>query len=81
MLSELAKATVFVRPCPFCGDTPIMERWHGGGPKKRMIHCVSVHCFVSPSCTGETPTAAARHWNERSAATSRESIELCVLTG
>lgn len=75
MLERAAKAKVFVRPCPFCGETPIMEPWHGGSPKKRMIHCVNDQCYVSPQVTAETPTAAARRWNGRSAATTREQIE------
>lgn len=51
--------------CPFCGDYPVMQKWHGGKPSKRMISCVNLHCYVSPQVTGETPKKAAHHWNFR----------------
>lgn len=54
-----------VLTCPFCGDVPTMERWHGGGPQKRMIHCEGVYCEVTPSVTGETAREAADRWNTR----------------
>jgi hypothetical protein len=75
MREGLAKAKVSVKPCPFCGNFPTMEPWHGGGPKKRMIHCEAEECEVSPSVCAETPTAAARRWNGRSAATNPRQIE------
>lgn len=71
----LANAKVSVKPCPFCGNFPAMERWHGGGPKKRLIHCEAEDCYVLPSVCAETPTAAARRWNARSAAMNAEQIE------
>lgn len=52
-----------------------MEPWHGGGPKKRVIHCVADDCYVSPMVCGETPIAAARGWNARCAALLPQQIE------
>jgi RNA polymerase subunit RPABC4/transcription elongation factor Spt4 len=51
--------------CPFCGDVPTVEPWHGGGPRKIMIHCESERCLVSPQVTGETPDEALSAWNHR----------------
>lgn len=53
------------QPCPFCGEQPIIERWHGGGPQKRMISCESLYCWVRPSVCGETRRQALQHWNMR----------------
>ena len=53
------------KPCPFCGETPEWEPWHGGGPTKIRIGCASDRCMVSPSVTGETPSEAAARWNTR----------------
>lgn len=53
--------------CPFCGDIPEMEPWHGGAPTKVMISCVNDSgCSVLPQVTGETPDEAVEHWNRRS---------------
>ena len=71
---RVAAATVLVKPCPFCGGTPEMWTWHGGGPRKRMILCRSDDCYVSPMVSGETPTAAARRWNARTAASLPQQI-------
>ena len=49
--------------CPFCGSVPTMEPWHGGPPRKRIIHCD--RCAVSPGVTGATPRQAADRWNIR----------------
>lgn len=53
--------------CPFCGGLATMEPWHGGGPRKVMVHCENDDCDVQPSVTGETPLAGANKWNLRRA--------------
>jgi len=52
-------------PCPFCGEAPEMEPWHGGKPTKQMVSCVNDACAVLPQVTGETPALAAEAWNQR----------------
>jgi hypothetical protein len=53
------------KPCPWCGTKPVMEPWHGGGPNKHLVHCVSVRCEVLPSVSGESPREAILLWNRR----------------
>jgi hypothetical protein len=54
-----------LKPCPFCGAAPEHEPWHGGGPDKTMVWCVSEDCVASPSVVGETQDLAADKWNQR----------------
>lgn len=73
----LAKYLPRLLPCPFCGEAPTIEPWHGGKPTKVMISCSGtfanglfgdpsdVTCPVSPSVTGETPSEGIQHWNTR----------------
>jgi len=51
--------------CPFCGASPEIEYWHGGGPNKRLIRCSSDNCDVIPSVTGETEREAIARWERR----------------
>lgn len=52
--------------CPFCGEVPLAEPWHGGRPRKTMVSCQNITCPAAPEVCGETPEAALSYWNERS---------------
>lgn len=51
--------------CPFCGEYPSIQPWHGGRNSKRMIACENDDCTVQPSVTGETKGQALASWNIR----------------
>jgi len=51
--------------CPFCGDTPRIIPWHGGGKRKRLIECDNDECSIGPSITGPTRADAVAKWNIR----------------
>ncbi len=54
-----------IKHCPFCGAQPTIEKWHGGGPKKVMVHCEDDACKVQPQVTGENRIAGIAAWNFR----------------
>lgn len=76
------KVDVLPLPCPFCGESPTIEPWHGGGPEKRLIHCENEDCHTSPSVTGETLGSAVSRWNQRvmpgAVAELIEALSACV---
>ena len=51
--------------CPFCGATPEIQFWPGGGPNKRLISCPGTKCDVQPMVTGETEREAVERWEHR----------------
>jgi hypothetical protein len=54
-----------LKKCPWCGTAPVMQRWHGGGPEKRMLGCDNLDCRLAPAVCGETPEEAIIHWENR----------------
>jgi len=54
-----------VKTCPFCGEVPWAQPWHGGGPNKHMVMCRNDACLVMPEVTGANLSAAVRIWNRR----------------
>lgn len=52
-------------PCPFCGELPGIQSWHGGAKTKRMVNCYNEECYVQPQVTGPTRARAVRNWNQR----------------
>jgi hypothetical protein len=56
------------RPCPWCGQQPTIQYWHGGTPRKRMVTCPdddAAPCEVQPSVTGRNRQVALGKWNNR----------------
>ena len=52
-------------PCPFCGEPPIIQYWHGGPPTKRSIDCQSENCPIHPSACAHTEQQTLDDWNMR----------------
>lgn len=53
------------RRCPWCGELPIIEPWHGGGPRTHRIGCDTETCVVAPSAVASTRAKAIAVWNDR----------------
>ena len=51
--------------CPFCNSLPTIQKWHGGGPRKRLVRCSDEYCPVQPSVSGSTARRALGRWNTR----------------
>ena len=52
-------------PCPWCGEQPEIQPWHGGPPTKRLVGCENEMCDVGPNVTGHTERMAIAAWNKR----------------
>jgi hypothetical protein len=65
-----------IKKCPFCGSTPRMVKWHGGGPAKVAILCRDNSCHVSPMVTGHQPHVAAERWNERNSSRKMDLLSV-----
>lgn len=55
-----------LKPCPFCGGTPIIERWSSGG-LMYMVKCRNPDCPV-PECgypSGHNIKEVYAEWNRR----------------
>lgn len=53
--------------CPFCGEPPTVEPWHGGGKHKTAVHCENEKCPAQPMVTGANLSSALTRWNTRNA--------------
>lgn len=69
MTSEI-EVWIDLMSCPFCGQTPEVEPWGGGGPDRVIIYCPTGQMDGDPVCAspqvvGENPLQAATFWNTR----------------
>ena len=54
--------------CPFCGETPTVQRLQGCG-YKYLVACKTATCPVAPTVIGATRAYSIRRWNTRKAKT------------
>lgn len=69
-------------PCPFCGSRAEIQKWHGGGPNKRMVSCSDESedgCLVGPCVTGETYAEALENWNRRDARAGLRALDIALV--
>lgn len=59
--------------CPFCGETPTVNRLLGSGQRvactNARVACTNARCPVAPTVIGATRADAIRRWNTRKAKT------------
>lgn len=56
-----------LKPCPFCGKKPVLERWSSGG-FMCMVKCCNPDCPVPPNGypSGRKIDEVVIKWNRRS---------------
>lgn len=50
-----------LKPCPFCGNTPVLVRWGNGW----CVECHSLDCEVLPETPITLKEEAVEVWNKR----------------
>lgn len=58
-----------IKPCPFCGSTPSVQKWFG----EMMVVCQDVLCPAQPNVKSKSTAIAVELWNKRPAEADNKS--------